>query len=219
MSKPGLGFDHGVHLLWISPAIKALVRNLSAFSTLFAPGKSWDNVRSTAAPYTESRLARLVRNKRVGFRVVEQHTLLNRAEYTITRKRVFLFPCLKILLGRSNRWTLCHPHHPSCGVRSSWDGREILAISALPFPLFPSLFPYWRLCPCPLSLLMIMFPPSFPIFDYAPSPFPYFWLCPDTLCPWCPYVTFARLLEMQFLCSKCLSERTGQLLFVHKTIF
>jgi hypothetical protein len=54
-----------------APQIKALVRNLSAFSTLFAPGKSWDNVRSTAAPYTESRLARLVRNKRVGFPVVE----------------------------------------------------------------------------------------------------------------------------------------------------
>jgi len=51
-----------------------LVRNLSAFSTLLAPGKSWDNVRSTAAPYTESRLARLVRNKRVGFLVLE-HTL------------------------------------------------------------------------------------------------------------------------------------------------
>jgi hypothetical protein len=66
--------------------------------------------------------------------------------------------------------------------------------------------------------LTIMFPPSFPIFDYAPTPFPYFCLCPDTLCPWCPYVTFARLLEMQFLCSKCLSVRTGQLLVVHKTI-
>jgi hypothetical protein len=49
-----------------------LVRNLSAFSTLFAPGKSWDNKRSTAAPYTESRLAHLVRNKCVGFPVVEQ---------------------------------------------------------------------------------------------------------------------------------------------------
>ncbi len=36
-----------------APQIKALDRNLSAFSTLFAPGKSWDNVRSTAAPYTE----------------------------------------------------------------------------------------------------------------------------------------------------------------------
>jgi hypothetical protein len=55
-----------------APQIKALDRNLSAFSTLFAPGKSWDNVRSTAAPYTESRLARLVRNKRVGFPEVEQ---------------------------------------------------------------------------------------------------------------------------------------------------
>jgi hypothetical protein len=53
-------------------AIKALDRNLSAFSTLFAPGNSWDNVRSTTAPYTESRLAHLVRNKRVGFPVVEQ---------------------------------------------------------------------------------------------------------------------------------------------------
>ncbi len=54
-----------------APQIKALDRNLSAFSTLFAPGKSWDNVRSTAASYTESRLARLVRNKRLGFPVVE----------------------------------------------------------------------------------------------------------------------------------------------------
>ncbi len=55
-----------------NPAIKALDRNLSGFTTLFAPGKSWDNVRSTAAPYTESRLAHLVRNKCVGFPVVEQ---------------------------------------------------------------------------------------------------------------------------------------------------
>ncbi len=55
-----------------APQIKALDRNLSAFSTLSAPGKSWDNVRSTVAPYTESRLGRLVRNKRVGFPVVEQ---------------------------------------------------------------------------------------------------------------------------------------------------
>jgi hypothetical protein len=54
--------------------IKALVRNISAFTTLFAPGKSWDNVCSTAAPYTESRLARLVRNKRVGFPVLEQYS-------------------------------------------------------------------------------------------------------------------------------------------------
>ncbi len=56
-----------------------------------------------------------------------------------------------------------------------------------PFPLFPAsfptddyvpaLFPYWRLCSCPLSLLTIMSPPSFPIFDYVPSPFPYFQSC------------------------------------------
>jgi hypothetical protein len=47
-------------------------RNLSAITTIFAPGKSWDKVRSTAAPYTESRLTHLVRNKCVGFPVVEQ---------------------------------------------------------------------------------------------------------------------------------------------------
>jgi hypothetical protein len=35
-------------------------------------------VRSTAAPYTESRLTHLVRNKCVGFPVVEQlHILVN----------------------------------------------------------------------------------------------------------------------------------------------
>ncbi len=55
-----------------APQIKALDRNPSAFSTLFARGKSWDNVRSTTAPYTESRLTRSVANERVGFPVVEQ---------------------------------------------------------------------------------------------------------------------------------------------------
>jgi hypothetical protein len=54
-----------------APQIKALVCNLSAFTTLFAAGKSWDNVRSTTLPYTESRLAHLVRNKCVGFPVIE----------------------------------------------------------------------------------------------------------------------------------------------------
>jgi hypothetical protein len=58
-----------------APQIKALVRNLSAFTTLFAPGKSWDNVRSTAAPYTESRLTRSVANERIGFLVVEHHVV------------------------------------------------------------------------------------------------------------------------------------------------
>ncbi len=71
-----------------APQIKALDRNLSAFSTLFAPGKSWDNVRSTAAPYTESRLARLVRNKRVGFPVVEQWLYIIIC-YVITKNILF----------------------------------------------------------------------------------------------------------------------------------
>ena len=101
---------------------------------------------------------------------------------------------------------------------------SLCSLPSIPFPLFPSLVPYQKqpvvfvthmspllsnsvhslpssslpTVPCPLSLLTIMFPPSFPIFDYAPSPSPYFWLCPGTLCPWCPYVTFAKLLEMQF---------------------
>ncbi len=43
----------------------------------------------------------------------------------------FLFPWLKILLGHSNRCTLCNPHQLSCGILSSWEGREILAISLL----------------------------------------------------------------------------------------
>ncbi len=43
------------------------------FSTLFAPVKSWDNVRSTTAPDTESRLAHLVLNKCAGFPVVEHY--------------------------------------------------------------------------------------------------------------------------------------------------
>ncbi len=52
-----------------------------------------------------------------------------------------MFPWLKILLEHSNRWTLCNPHQPSCDLRSSWEGREILAITALPFP---------TLCPQPI---------------------------------------------------------------------
>jgi len=63
------------------------------------------------------------------------NTLFNSAEHTITRERVFLFPCLKVLLGHSNRWTLCNHHEPSCGIRSSLEGRDILAVS--PFPFHP----------------------------------------------------------------------------------
>jgi hypothetical protein len=65
-------WPYRVHLLWISPTIKALVPNLSAFTTLFARGKSWDNMRSSVAPYTESSLTCSVANESVGFPVVEQ---------------------------------------------------------------------------------------------------------------------------------------------------
>ncbi len=42
---------------------------------------SWDNVRSTAVPYTESRLTRSVANERVGFPVVEH--VLSPNSYTL----------------------------------------------------------------------------------------------------------------------------------------
>ncbi len=70
------------------------------------------------------------------FKFKALHTLLNSAEYTITSKRsFFLFPCIKILLGHSNRWTLCNPHQPSCSVRSSWEGRPSPSFATLPFSL------------------------------------------------------------------------------------
>ena len=117
---------------------------------------------------------------------------------------------------------------PSFPARSS---QWCLWLTRVPF--FPSLCipfpPPLPTGPCPLSLLTIMSLPSFPIDDHVPTLLSYFRLCslflslflsmPWHSLSWCPYVTFARLLEMQFLCSKCLSERTGQLLFVHKTIF
>ncbi len=45
-------------------------------------------MRSTAAPYTESRLAHLVRNKCVGFPVVEQSLWLNLRD-VVVRENVF----------------------------------------------------------------------------------------------------------------------------------
>ena len=41
-------------------------------TTLLPQDKSWDNVRSSVAPYTESRLTHLAQNKCVGFQVAEQ---------------------------------------------------------------------------------------------------------------------------------------------------
>ncbi len=63
-------------------------------------------------------------------------TVLNSVEYITTRKRVFLFPCLKILLG--HRLTQCNHHEPSCGVSSSCENRETPPFS--PLPLSPLLF-------------------------------------------------------------------------------
>jgi hypothetical protein len=70
-----------------------LVCNLSAFTTLFALGKSWDNMHSTASPFTEFRLAHLARNKCVGFQVVEQigmvhHTLLSLEPFLLCGLRI-----------------------------------------------------------------------------------------------------------------------------------
>jgi hypothetical protein len=75
-THPSTPFAHGG--LGVQPlaSVWTFGDNLSAFTTLFAPDKSWDNVPTSAAPYTESRLAHLVRNKCVGFPVVEQSKLL-----------------------------------------------------------------------------------------------------------------------------------------------
>ena len=81
------------------------------------------------------------------------------------------------------------------------------SLPSVPFPLFPFLVPYQKQSvafvthtspllsksvhslpssslppvPCPLSLLTIMSPPSFPIDDYVPALFPYFRLCSFSL--------------------------------------
>ncbi len=55
------------------------------------------------------------------------NTLLKSAEYTITRKRVFLFPCLKSCLDTATGGLcVCNYHEPSCGVQSSWKGKLFL---------------------------------------------------------------------------------------------
>ncbi len=80
------------------PRNKALVRNLSAFTTLFAPGKSWDNVRTTTAPYTESRLRHLVRNKCVGFPVVEHYVCKNHFSMGLKKAKLFITTYILVLL-------------------------------------------------------------------------------------------------------------------------
>ncbi len=98
------------------PQIKTLDRNLSAFTTLFALGKSWDKVRSTVAPYKESRLTRSVTNERVGFPVVE-HSVMRLFASGFFHDSPSLQP-LKITLGsfqifskNSRRYLQVKVHH------------------------------------------------------------------------------------------------------------
>jgi hypothetical protein len=53
-------------------------------------------VRSTAAPYTESRLTHLVRNKCVGFPVVEQSVCLSVSSDSFYLFFLFLYTCFLI---------------------------------------------------------------------------------------------------------------------------
>ena len=117
---------------------------------------------------------------------------------------------------------------PSFPARSS---QWCLWLTRVPF--FPSLCipfpPPLPTVPCPLSLLTIMSLPSVPIDDYVPTLLSYFRLCSLSLSlflviPWhslslMSLCYFCKIVGNAILCSKYLSERTGQLLFVHKTMF
>ena len=114
---------------------------------------------------------------------------------------------------------------PSFPTRSS---QWCLWLTRVPF--FPSLCipfpPPLPTVPCPLSLLTIMSLPSFPIDDYVPTLLSYFRLCSLSLSlfwimPWhslslMSLCYFCKIVGNAIWCSKCLSERTGQLLFMHK---
>ena len=117
------------------------------------------------------------------------------------------------------------------------------SLPSVPFPLFPSLVPYQKqsvvfvthTSPL-LSKSVHSLPsssshcslPSFPIDDYVPALFSYFRLCSLSLSlflimPWhslslMSLCYFCKIVGNAILCSKYLSERTGQLLFMHKTI-
>ena len=78
----------------------------------------------------------------------------------------------------------------------------------LPSPCSLPCFPIDDYVPCPVSLLTIMFPSLFPVDDHVPTLLSYFRLCslflslflivPWHSLSWCPYVTFTRLLKVQF---------------------
>jgi hypothetical protein len=62
---------------------KALVCNPSVFN-LFAPNKSWVNVRSSSVPHTEFRQLRSVANKLAGFCVVGHYHINQRLTRILT---------------------------------------------------------------------------------------------------------------------------------------
>jgi hypothetical protein len=57
------------------------------FYTFISMDKSWDNMRSSAAPYTESRLTHSVANECTGFPVVKQSKLLCTLRITVRGTR------------------------------------------------------------------------------------------------------------------------------------
>ena len=113
------------------------------------------------------------------------------------------------------------------------------SLPSVPFPLFPSLVPYQKqsvvfvthTSPL-LSKSVHSLPsssshcslPSFPIDNHVPTLLSYFRLCSLSLfliMPWhslslMSLCYFCKIVGNAILCSKYLSERTGQLPFMHK---
>ncbi len=58
------------------------------------------------------------------------NTILN--NLNIQGKEYYCVHALKILLRHCNRWTQSNHHEPSCGLRSSWEGRKTPPFSPLP---------------------------------------------------------------------------------------
>ncbi len=108
------------------------------------------------------------------------------------------------------------------------------SLPSVPFPLFPSLVPYQKQSVAfvthtsPLLSKSVHSLPSSSL-PNVPALFPYFQLCSFSLSlfsimPWhsqslMSLCYFYKIVESAILCSKYLSERTGQLLFMHRIMF
>ena len=116
------------------------------------------------------------------------------------------------------------------------------SLPSVPFPLFPfprslpeavsgvcdlHTSPPLQICALPSLLLPSHCSlPSFPIDNHVPTLLSYFRLCSLSLSlflimPWhslslMPLCYFYKIVESAILCSKYLSEQTGQLLFMHR---